>query len=135
VCTFEVDANGLLKVSALDRTSGRKANITITNSVGRLSSTEIDNMIRDAETFKQADKDFTAKHEAKQTMEALISQVESTLSEMSSKLKRGPKISVEAELAKALECLEIEGELLLSDSICDPLLTLQPHLQTPLPIN
>lgn len=84
-------------------------------------------MIRDAETFKQADKDFTAKHEAKQTMEALISQVESTLSEMSSKLKRGPKISVEAELAKALECLEIEGELLLSNSIRDPLLTLQPY--------
>lgn len=65
VCTFEVDANGLLKVSALDRTSGRRANITITNSVGRLSSTEIETMIRDAETFKQADKDFTAKHEAK----------------------------------------------------------------------
>ena len=37
VCTFEIDANGLLKVSALDRTSGRRANITITNSVGRLS--------------------------------------------------------------------------------------------------
>lgn len=51
VCTFEVDANGLLKVSALDKTSGRKANITITNSVGRLSSTEIDQMIKDAGAF------------------------------------------------------------------------------------
>jgi hypothetical protein len=61
ICTFEIDANGLLKVSALDRTSGRRANISITNSVGRLSSSEIDQMIKDAETFKQADKDFTAK--------------------------------------------------------------------------
>lgn len=95
MCTFEVDANGLLKVSALDRTSGRRANITITNSVGRLSSTEIETMIRDAETFKQADKDFTAKHEAKSEyvhscprcsisangaprLESYIAQVEST---------------------------------------------------------
>lgn len=78
VCTFEVDANGLLKVSALDKTSGRRANITITNSVGRLSSSEIDQMIKDAETFKQADKDFTNKHEAKQELESYISTVEST---------------------------------------------------------
>ncbi|WAR58336.1 hypothetical protein PtB15_5B570 [Puccinia triticina] len=79
VCTFEVDANGLLKVSALDRTSGRRANITITNSVGRLSSAEIDQMIKDAESFKQADKEFSAKHEAKQELESYISQVEATI--------------------------------------------------------
>lgn len=49
VCTFEVDANGLLKVSAQDRASGRKAQISIQNSVGRLSSDEIQAMIKDAE--------------------------------------------------------------------------------------
>jgi heat shock protein 1/8 len=49
VCTFEVDANGLLKVSAQDRASGRKAQISIQNSVGRLSSDEIQSMIKDAE--------------------------------------------------------------------------------------
>ncbi|KAL8286165.1 hypothetical protein RQP46_004653 [Phenoliferia psychrophenolica] len=110
VCTFEVDANGLLKVSAQDKTSGRKANITITNSVGRLSSTEIDQMIKDAETFKQADKDFTAKHEAKQELESYISQVESTITspEVGAKIKRQNKANVESELAKALERLEIE---------------------------
>lgn len=64
-CTFEIDANGLLKVSALDRASGRKAQISINNSVGRLSSAEIDQMIKDAEQFKAADKDFQARHEAK----------------------------------------------------------------------
>ena len=70
VTTFEVDANGLLKVSAMDRASGRKASISasipkmtrshsskfclkgITNSVGRLTSAEIDQMIKDAEQFK-----------------------------------------------------------------------------------
>jgi heat shock 70kDa protein 1/2/6/8 len=126
VTTFEVDANGLLKVSAQDRASGRKASISmfyaphrasahslsagITNSVGRLSSAEIDQMIKDAEQFKQADKDFSARHEAKSDLEAYVHQVEATITspEISMKLKRGAKGQVEAELARALEKLEIE---------------------------
>ncbi len=43
---FEVDVNGILKVTATEKSSGRSANITITNSVGKLSSTEIDKMIK-----------------------------------------------------------------------------------------
>ncbi|KAK7043652.1 Heat shock protein ssb1 [Paramarasmius palmivorus] len=110
VTTFEVDANGLLKVSAMDRASGRKASISITNSVGRLSSAEIDQMIKDAEQFKIADKEFSARHEAKSDLEAYIHQVESTITspEIGMKLKRGAKGQVEAELARALEKLEIE---------------------------
>jgi len=125
VCTFEVDANGLLKVSAQDKTSGRKANITITNSVGRLSSSEIDQMIKDAETFKQADKDFTARHEAKQELETYVHSVEELLQgpEANSKMKRGAKNNVEQELAKALERLEIE------DSSTDELRKANLHLK------
>ncbi len=129
VTTFEVDANGLLKVSAQDRASGRKASISmiisdhslfgfllmmfipgITNSVGRLSSAEIDQMIKDAEQFKMADKEFSARHEAKSDLEAYIHQVEGTITspEIGMKLKRGAKSQVEAELARALEKLEIE---------------------------
>jgi len=111
VCTFEVDANGLLKVSAQDRASGRKAQITIQNSVGRLSGAEIDQMIKDAEQFKQADKDFSAKHEARSELENQLHQCEMTLSapEMASRLKRGSKAQVEGEIAKALEKLEQEN--------------------------
>ncbi|KAF7304674.1 hypothetical protein MKEN_01181500 [Mycena kentingensis (nom. inval.)] len=110
VTTFEVDANGLLKVSAQDRASGRKASISITNSVGRLSSAEIEQMIKDAEQFKNADKEFSARHEAKSDLEAYIHQVEGTITspEIGMKLKRGAKSQVEAELARALEKLEIE---------------------------
>ncbi|KIM28818.1 hypothetical protein M408DRAFT_329262 [Serendipita vermifera MAFF 305830] len=110
VTTFEIDANGLLKVSAMDRASGRKASISITNSVGRLSSAEIDQMIKDAEQFKQADKEFSARHDAKADLEAYVHQVEGTISspEIGMKLKRGAKSQVEAELARALEKLEIE---------------------------
>lgn len=42
---FEVDVNGILKVTATEKTSGRSANITISNSVGKLSSSEIESMI------------------------------------------------------------------------------------------
>ena len=42
---FEVDVNGILKVTASEKTSGRSANITISNSVGKLSSAEIENMV------------------------------------------------------------------------------------------
>jgi L1 cell adhesion molecule like protein len=69
-------------------------------------------MIKDAESFKQADKEFSAKHEAKQELESYISQVEATITspEVGMKIKRNNKAAVEAELAKALEKLEIEGK-------------------------
>lgn len=44
-CVFEVDVNGILKVTATEKTSGRSANITISNTVGKLSSAEIDAMV------------------------------------------------------------------------------------------
>jgi heat shock 70kDa protein 1/2/6/8 len=106
--TFEVDANGLLKVTAQEKTSGRKANITITNSVGRLSSTEIEQMIKDSENFKASDKEFQARHDAKNDLEAYVHQVEGTVSSPNANFKRAQKIQVEQELAKALEVLEIE---------------------------
>lgn len=110
LCTFEVDANGLLKVSAKEKSSGREANITIQNSVGRLSSDEIQAMIKDAEQFRNADKDFSARHEARSDLEALVHTTEQQISspELASKLKRGAKANVESELGKALEVLEQE---------------------------
>ncbi|WFD34944.1 Heat shock protein ssb1 [Malassezia cuniculi] len=106
MCTFEVDANGLLKVSAQDKASGRKANITITNSVGRLSSAEIEQMIKDSEQFKNADREFQAKHDSRNDLEAYVHSVESTISNPAANFKRAAKIQVEQELGKALELLE-----------------------------
>jgi heat shock protein 1/8 len=67
-------------------------------------------MIKDAEQFKQADKDFSARHEAKSDLEAYVHQVEGTITspEIGMKLKRGAKAQVEAELAKAMEKLELD---------------------------
>ncbi|CAF9937494.1 MAG: Heat shock protein ssb1 [Heterodermia speciosa] len=107
---FEVDVNGILKVTATEKTSGRSANITISNSVGKLSSTEIESMINDAAKFKNSDDAFSKKFEAKQQLESYISRVEEIVSDptMSLKLKRGTKEKIETALSEAMAQLEIE---------------------------
>jgi L1 cell adhesion molecule like protein len=108
---FEVDVNGILKVTATEKTSGRSANITISNSVGKLSTADIENMISDAEKFKSKDDAFSKRFEAKQQLEGYISRVEDIITDptLSVKLKRGQKEKIEQALAEAMEQLEIEG--------------------------
>ncbi|KAI9855681.1 MAG: Heat shock protein ssb1 [Vezdaea acicularis] len=107
---FEVDVNGILKVTATEKTSGRSANITISNSVGKLSSTEIESMISDAQKFKTDDEAYSKKFEARQQLESYISRVEEIVSDptMSLKLKRGTKEKIESALSDAMAQLEIE---------------------------
>ncbi|KAK3074126.1 Heat shock protein ssb1 [Teratosphaeriaceae sp. CCFEE 6253] len=107
---FEVDVNGILKVTATERTSGRSANITISNSVGKLSSGEIEKMVEEAAKFKGADDAFSKKFEARQQLESYISRVEEIVSDptMSMKLKRGQKEKIESALSDAMAQLEIE---------------------------
>merc|ERR1711939_89468 len=107
---FEVDVNGILKVTATEKTSGRSANITISNSVGKLSSGEIESMINDAEKFKNSDEAFSKRFEARQQLESYISRVEEIVSDptMSLKLKRGTEDKIESALSDAMAQLEIE---------------------------
>lgn len=107
---FEVDVNGILKVTATEKTSGRSANITISNSVGKLSTTEIEKMIGDAEEFKTKDEAFSKRFEAKQQLESYISRVEDIVSDptLSLKLRRGQKDKIEQSLSEAMAQLEIE---------------------------
>ncbi|KKK12638.1 putative Hsp70 chaperone (HscA) [Aspergillus rambellii] len=107
---FEVDVNGILKVTATEKSSGRTANITISNAVGKLSTTEIEQMIDDAAKFKTSDEAFTKKFESRQQLESYISRVEEIISDptMSLKLKRGNKDKIESALSDAMAQLEIE---------------------------
>ncbi|KAF2088199.1 heat shock protein-like protein [Saccharata proteae CBS 121410] len=107
---FEVDVNGILKVTATEKTSGRSANITISNSVGKLSSTEIEDMINDAAKFKSSDEAFSKKFESRQQLEAYISRVEEMVSDPTTamRLKRGQKEKIESALSDAMAQLEIE---------------------------
>ncbi|SCU98353.1 LAMI_0F14268g1_1 [Lachancea mirantina] len=107
---FEVDANGILKVTAVEKSTGKSANITISNAVGRLSSDEIEKMVNQAEEFKAADEAFAKKHEAKQRLESYVASIEQTVTDpvLSSKLKRGAKSKIEAALSDAMAALELE---------------------------
>ncbi|KAF7871470.1 hypothetical protein EAF04_003577 [Stromatinia cepivora] len=107
---FEVDVNGILKVTATEKTSGRSANITISNSVGKLSSSEIEKMVADAAEFKSSDDAFSKRFESKQQLESYISRVEEIISDptMSIKFKRGNKEKIESALSDAMAQLEIE---------------------------
>jgi heat shock 70kDa protein 1/2/6/8 len=100
---FEVDVNGILKVTATEKSSGRSANITISNAVGKLSSSEI-------AKFKTSDEAFTKKFEAKQQLESYVSRVEEMISDpgMSMKMKRGNKEKIETALSDAMAQLEVE---------------------------
>ncbi|XDT16370.1 Heat shock hsp70 proteins family signature 3 [Nakaseomyces glabratus] len=107
---FEVDANGILKVTAVEKSTGKSAIITISNAVGRLSSEDIEKMVNQAEEFKAADEAFAKRHEAKQRLESYVASIEQTVTDpvLSSKLKRGSKTKIEAALADALSALQIE---------------------------
>jgi heat shock protein 1/8 len=70
--TFDIDANGILNVSAVDKNSGKAQKITITNDSGRLSKDDIERMINDAEKYKQIDDDMRETIELKNSIENMV---------------------------------------------------------------
>merc|ERR1711990_1236965 len=77
--TFDIDANGILNVSACDKGTGKQNKITITNDKGRLSKEEIEKMVNDAEKFKAEDEAVAAKVQAKNGLENYCFQMKNTL--------------------------------------------------------
>merc|ERR1712165_345482 len=77
--TFDIDANGILNVSAADKASGRENKITITNDKGRLSKEEIERMVNDAEKYKQQDEDQRTRITAKNALESYAFNMKSTV--------------------------------------------------------
>ncbi|KAG0011892.1 hypothetical protein BGZ81_001889, partial [Podila clonocystis] len=108
-CTFELNADGILKVTAMDKATGRKANITISNGAGRLSAADIERMVSEAEKFKEEDQKKEGMVQAKQELESYIYQIQNTLNEpnVSLKLKNKDKRDIDAALNEAMEALEI----------------------------
>jgi L1 cell adhesion molecule like protein len=70
--TYDVDANGILNVSASEKSTGKSHKITITNDKGRLSQADIERMVADAEKFKEEDEQNKQRVEAKNSLESLI---------------------------------------------------------------
>ena len=99
--TFDIDANGILTVSAEDKSTGKSQEIKITGSSG-LSDEEIEKMVQDAEANKAADEARKAVVEAKNQGDALAHQTKKTITELGENLDAGLK----AEAEKAIEALE-----------------------------
>ena len=79
--TYDVDANGILNVSAVEKSSGKSEKITVTNDKGRLSADEVERMVADAEKFKEEDKLAREKIDARNSLESYAYQVKNTLSD------------------------------------------------------
>ncbi|OMH80728.1 Heat shock protein HSS1 [Zancudomyces culisetae] len=69
--TFDIDANGILNVSAVDKTTGKSNKITITNDKGRLSKEDIERMVNDAEKYKKDDEEIAARISARNGLESM----------------------------------------------------------------
>lgn len=82
--TFDVDSNGILKVTAVDKGSGKSSDITIKCDNGRLSKEEIEKMVKDAETYKEADRKSVEKIQARNRLETVISSAEKEKKDVSS---------------------------------------------------
>ena len=109
--TFDIDANGIVKVSALDKGTGKEANITITASTN-LSEEEVDRAVKEAEKFAEEDKKKKKKIEVHNNADQTIYQLEKTLGELGDKVDAADKSNIEAkieELKKVKDSDDIEA--------------------------
>lgn len=106
---FDVDANGILNVSAEEKTTGKKQNIVITNDGSRLNQTDIDEMIQNAEKYKEEDEKHRQTIEARNAYENYIYEMKSTIEDASLKEKLGDHYSnIRDKLSKAEEVLQVQ---------------------------
>ena len=109
---FDIDANGILNVSAADKASGKAEKITITNEKGRLSQEDIEKMVADAEKFKAQDDIVRKKVEAKNSFEHYCFQMKNTLNEekLKAHLTDEDKQTIEAAANEGLQFLESDPD-------------------------
>ncbi|KAJ6322786.1 hypothetical protein OIU77_012599 [Salix suchowensis] len=132
VC-FDIDANGILNVSAEDKTTGQKNKITITNDKGRLSKEEIEKMVQEAEKYKSEDEELKKKVEAKNALENYAYNMRNTVKDekIGSKLSPADKKKIEDAIDQAIHWLdsnqlaeadEFEDRMKDLESICNPII-------------
>jgi L1 cell adhesion molecule like protein len=131
--TFEIDANGILIVSAEDETSGQKKRITITNDRGRWSEKEIQKMVHEAERYKSEDEKHKKWAEAKNGLEIFVRNMRIAIGDekRSSKLATGDKNKIEGAIDQAMKWLDgnqlarkddFDSKLGELESICNPII-------------
>lgn len=110
--SFDIDSNGILNVSAIEKSSGKSNTVTITNDSSRLSKEEIERMTKDAEAYAEEDEKFKKCIEAKNSLESYCFQVKSTLSDekfkekLETELSEIEKSNIETKLDETMTWLE-----------------------------
>ena len=132
--TFEVDENSIMTVSASDKGTGKKEQITITNDKGRLSKEEIERMIADSEKFAEEDKAIKEKIDARNSFENYIYQMKSSIEDkdkLADKLEEEDKSTIKDAVTDAQDWLnanqdaekdDFEDKLKEMQSTCDPII-------------
>lgn len=105
--TFDIDANGILSVTAKDKGSGKEQSISITGA-STLSDNEVDKMVKDAEANASVDKERRERIDLKNQAETLVYQAEKQLGELGDKVSAEAKAKVEEKRAKLNEALQKE---------------------------
>jgi L1 cell adhesion molecule like protein len=106
--TFDLDANGVLNVNAVDKAGGKSNKITITNDKGRLSKDDIERMVNEAERYKEEDGKHKKKIDARNGFENYVYSVKNSTSEpgLKDKLADDDRATIENACKSALEWLE-----------------------------
>jgi len=111
--SFDIDANGIVNVSAKDKATGKAQNITIQAS-GGLSDSDIDKMVKDAEANASADKKRKELVEARNHADSLIYSTEKSLKEHGDKISAGDKDAIEKAIADLRSSLEAEDATVIT---------------------
>jgi L1 cell adhesion molecule like protein len=132
VC-FDIDANGILNVSAEDKTTGQKNKITITNDKGRLSKEEIEKMVEEAEKYKAEDEEHKKKVDAKNALENYAYNMRNTIKDekIGSKLSPEDKKKIDDAIEASIQWLdsnqlaeadEFEDKMKELENLCNPII-------------
>ena len=130
--TFNLDVNGILNVEAVDKSSGKSNNITITNDRGRLSQAEIEKMLSDAEKYKEDDEKQRKRVAARNNLESSVYQYKQAAEENESKLSTEDSAKVKDECQKVINWMdnnqladeeEYQHQLSELQKTCSPIMT------------
>jgi len=132
--TFDIDANGILNVSAVDKSTGRENKITITNDKGRLSKDDIERMVSDAEKYKKEDDAQRDRISAKNSLESYCFNMKTSINDdkISAKLSAEDKTKINETIETTLKWMEtnqlaekeeFEHKLKEVEKTCSPIMT------------
>ncbi len=129
--TFDIDANGILNVSAVDKSTGKSSSVTIKNEKGRLSKADIDRMVSDAEKYKEEDERQKEKIASRNRLESYVFSVKTVVDDCGNKLEDADKQTVTTACKETLDWLdnnslaetdEFDHKFKEMEKICSPVM-------------